>query len=300
MRMLIPIFAFAAFGVLALTAYRVRFARLRRLGRLVEAGAACNRAFALQKDAVSSILPRGLIRNLNLLGIEPGMRGVAATAGALLLAALLGLLLLGPVAAAGLTAAFAVGGLTMLNLLGRRRLSDLAALMPGFFDRVRQLLVVGNSLPTAFARSVQGAQPRLARAFAPAMRRLGNGASFTESIRYSADEIDLYEVRLFATAVAANMRFGGSFTHSLGNLVSYLRKRASIERELRASTAQIRASAWVLGLLAPLVAALIVAQNQDYARWFLVHPTGNAMLIYCILSQLAGAVAMRAIVRTVY
>jgi tight adherence protein B len=170
--------------------------------------------------------------------------------------------------------------------------------LPSFFDRVRQMLIIGNSLPTAFARTVQGAQPRLTVFFAPTLRRMSNGVSCSESIRQSAEDIDLYEMRLFAAAVATNMRFGGSLTHSLNNLVSYLSKRASIERELRANTTQIRVSAWVLGLLPMLVAGLIVFQNRDYARWFIVNPTGKHMLLYCIVSQIVGACLMRAVVRT--
>ena len=182
----------------------------------------------------------------------------------------------------------------VLNLLAARRVAELGALMPAFFDRVRQLLVIGNSLPTAFMRAVQGAQPRLTAFFAPTLRRMGNGAGFSESIRQAADDIDLYEMRLFAAAVAANMRFGGSLTHALGNLVSYLRKRSAIERELRANTAQIRTSAWVLALLPMVVAGLIIFQNQDYARWFTTHPAGKHMLVYCFFSQIIGAFLMRA------
>ncbi len=102
-------------------------------------------------------------------------------------------------------------------------------------------------------------------------------------MKQSADVIDLYEMHLFAAAVATNVRFGGSLSQALGNLVSYLRKRAAIERELRANTAQIRASAWVLGLLPMLVGGTIVLQNQEYARWFIDTKTGLHMLIYCII-----------------
>ncbi len=157
--------------------------------------------------------------------------------------------------------------------------------MPGFLDRVRQLLSVGNSLPVAFARAVQGAPAPLGSFFAPALRRMNNGASFLDTIHQSANDIDLYEMRLFAAAVTVNTRFGGSLTHSLNNLVLYLRKRTSIERELRASTTQIRASAWCLALLPVGVATMILMQNPEYATWFLAHPTGRWMLGYCILSQ---------------
>jgi len=191
-------------------------------------------------------------------------------------------------------------GYALLNVTAGRRVAQAAALLPGFFERVRQLLTIGNSLPMAFARAVQSSQPVLLQFFAPTMRRLNNGASFSETVQQCAEEANVYELRLFAAAVTTNMRFGGSLTHSLTNLVAYLRKRASIERELRSSTAQIRASAWVLGLLPFLVASLIVGQNREYARWFVSHPTGKMMLVYCVVSQILGAIVMRKIVRTKY
>jgi tight adherence protein B len=237
-----------------------------------------------------------------------GMRrrlGIRATVGQIALA-LLGVLLAGMAAAffigvapaAALAVALLLLAYAAANILAARRLNRLGGQMPGFFDRVRQLLSAGNSLPTAFVRAVQGSQPALADFFAPTVRRLHNGAGFADSIAQCAAEWDLYELDLFSAAVTANTRFGGSLGHSLSNLVAYLRRRAAIERELRSSTSQIRASAWVLGLLPSLVAAAIVTQNRDYASWFLVHAAGRLMLIYCGVSQLTGAILMRMIVRT--
>jgi tight adherence protein B len=288
----------AALGLMAM-ARRARVEKLARLRDLIDAGR--KRAWDAAQErflTVDRILPRALLRNLHLLGLEPDLRGisVAATAGLALIVA--AGLLFGVLAALALASTALAAGVMALNMLAARRLAELGAQLPGFFDRVRQLLIIGNSLPTAFNRSVQGAPPRLRHFFAPTVRRMGNGASFSESIGQCVDDIDLYEMRLFAAAVATNMRFGGSLTHSLGNLVSYLRKRASIERELRASTTQIRFSAWVLGLLPVLVAGLVVFQNQEYAHWFISHPTGKRMLAYCVISQLAGALMMRLVVRT--
>jgi tight adherence protein B len=238
------------------------------------------------------------MRNLHLLGMEPDLRNIGAAFAACCAIMAGAAMLFGPLLTLAVAAAFLAVGLVTLNILAARRMAELGGLLPSFFDRVRQLLIIGNSLPTAFARSVQGAPPRLRHYFGPTVRRLSNGASFSESIAQCADDIDLYEMRLFAAAVATNMRFGGSLTHSLGNLVAYLRKRASIERELRASTTQIRVSAWVLGLLPMMVAGLIVFQNPDYAHWFIANPTGRRMLVYCIVSQFAGVLLMRLIVRT--
>jgi tight adherence protein B len=298
MSTLLAVLLVAVALVMALASRRERSGKMQRLRHLVVKPKRLAGGEAEDSASIQRFLPRNVVRNLHLLGIAADAKnGVLFFATGTLLA-------MGAWLYAGFPAGVAVASLysaiaiMMLNLLGARRVAELGALLPSFFDRVRQMLIVGNSLPTAFTRTVQDAQPRLQAFFAPALRRMSNGASCAESIRQSAEDIDLYEMRLFAAAVATNMRFGGSLTHSLNNLVGYLSKRASIERELRANTAQIRFSAWILGLLPILVAGLIVFQNRDYARWFIVNPAGKHMLLYSIVSQIVGACFMRATVRT--
>ena len=296
MRLLLALLLLAGLVAFAMVR-RSRAAGLSRLEALIGAPAA---GIAARPAAIAMerMLPRSVVRNLHILGIEPSPREVLPGLVMAGLAVLIVAVLVGPPTALGLSAIVLLVGFATLSITADRRIREIGALMPGFLDRVRQLLSVGNSLPVAFTRAVHGAQPRLAGFFAPALRRMHNGASFPDAIQQSANDIDLYEVRLFSAAVTVNTRFGGSLTHTLNNLVHYLRKKASIERELRASTTQIRASAWVLALLPVGVAAMIVMQNFGYASWFLSNPTGRWMLGYCVLSQAAGILLMRLIVRT--
>ena len=298
MSILVLVLSVAAALAIALTAYRARTLKRHRLTELVGADPLQATPHHEQRKLSERLLPQTIGRHLRLLGIEPRPDEFALVVGGMgVVAALVGALW-GILPALALVAALLVLGAMILNILANRRIAELGAMMPGFFDRIRQLIIVGNSLPTAFARAMRGAQPRLVAFFAPTLRRIGNGASFSESIKQSAEDIDLYEMHLFATAVSANTRFGGSLTHALGNLVNYLRKRSSIERELRANTAQIRFSAWLLALLPLLVASLIIAQNPEYARWFVTDPVGRWLLTYCIVSQVVGAIIMRLIIRT--
>lgn len=296
MRLLLALLLLAGLVAFAMVR-RSRAAGLSRLEALIGAPAA---GIAARPAAIAMerMLPRSVVRNLHILGIEPSPREVLPGLVMAGLAVLIVAVLVGPPTALGLSAIVLLVGFATLSITADRRIREIGALMPGFLDRVRQLLSVGNSLPVAFTRAVHGAQPRLAGFFAPALRRMHNGASFPDVIQQSANDIDLYEVRLFSAAVTVNTRFGGSLTHTLNNLVHYLRKKASIERELRASTTQIRASAWVLALLPVGVAAMIVMQNFGYASWFLSNSTGRWMLGYCVLSQAAGILLMRLIVRT--
>jgi tight adherence protein B len=289
----------AAAGVL-LFAQQARASQIRRLNVLVDTpqAALANGESRNQTSLLEYYMPRSLFRKFHLLGIEPTAGQLAIVASAFAFFVMLIATIAGTLSAIALAVGVLLFGAIALNFLANRKVNALGVLMPGFFDRVRQLLVIGNSLPTAFARAIHGAQPQLAAFFAPTIRRIGNGAGFAESIRQSADDIGIYEMHLFATAVSTNMRFGGSLTHALNNLIAYLRKRSAIDRELRASTSQIRFSAWVLAALPILVAGLIVSQNTEYAQWFIADPLGRWLLVYCIVSQILGILVMRAITKT--
>ncbi|PKQ04456.1 MAG: hypothetical protein CVT73_13450 [Alphaproteobacteria bacterium HGW-Alphaproteobacteria-12] len=186
----------------------------------------------------------------------------------------------------------------VVDYRARQRMNTLSDAMLGYFDRVRQLLVVGNSLSVALSRATQSSPPIIVQFFSPTMRRIANGAGVTESIGQLADELDLYELRLFGAAVETNLRFGGSLTAILANLIENIRRRAAVMREVRVSTSQIRASAWVLGLLPMIVASVVMVQSPDYVRWFIDNPSGQTLLIYCAVSQVLGAVMMRGVVKS--
>jgi len=197
-----------------------------------------------------------------------------------------------------LTLSIALVIAAVVDYRARQRMNALSDAMLGYFDRVRQLLVVGNSLSVALSRATQSSPPIVVEFFSPTMRRIANGAGVTESIGQLADELDLYELRLFGAAVETNLRFGGSLTAILANLIENIRRRAAVLREVRVSTSQIRASAWVLGLLPMVVASVVMVQSPDYVRWFIDNPSGQTLLIYCAVSQVLGAVMMRGVVKS--
>lgn len=188
----------------------------------------------------------------------------------------------------------------IIDYRARQRMNALSDAMLGYFDRVRQLLVIGNSLSVALAGATQSSPPIVVEFFTPTVRRIANGAGVAESVSHLAEELGLHELKLFSTAIEANLRFGGSLTSILANLIENIRRRASVMREMRVSTSQIRASAWVLGLLPMIVASIVMVQSPDYVRWFIDEPVGRQLLIYCAVSQVLGAFMMRSVVRANY
>jgi tight adherence protein B len=295
----IALFCFAAAGLLVarMVAAHIRVADLRRLKDLLDVHA----EKVLQPHAgLMKRLPPFLERKLVRAGWEPSRRQIMAGAAVMSLAILTATIIAGMLG--GLLSAVTLVLLVLVALEYRAgiRMRLLSDCMLGFLERMRQLLSVGNSLSMALERTVENSPPIVTQCLAPTVRRIANGSGVAESLERAAAEMDIYELHLLATATRTNMRFGGSMTTILRNIIENIRRRASIERELRANTTQIRASAWVLALLPVLVATLVILTNRDYSRWFLATEKGHHMLAYAVCSQIAGAMCMRMIIRTRY
>ena len=296
---LIALSCLAAAGLLVarMAAAHVRLADLRRLKGLLDVHAEKS---SQSPTGAARWLPSFLERRLARAGWEPSRRQLIAGSAVMFLAVLLATVMAGPLA--GLLTAVTLALLVLVALEYRAgvRARLFSECMLGFLERMRQLLSVGNSLSVALERAVENSPLIVIQCLTPTLRRIANGSGVAESLERAAAEMDLYELHLLATATRTNLRFGGSMTAILRNIIENIRRRASIERELRANTTQVRASAWVLALLPVLVATLVILTNRDYSRWFLATEKGHVMLAYAICSQIAGAMCMRMIIRTRY
>jgi tight adherence protein B len=250
--------------------------------------------------SIDRLVPRALARRCHQAGWIPQVRDLVVMLAGLVSATALAAWRFGALTGVLTCLAVLLAAGALLEMRARRRMRALSDAMLGFLERVRQLITVGNSLATALERAVANSPPVVALALAPTIRRIHNGGGVAESLERCAEELDIYELNLLATAARTNLRFGGSMTQILRNMIENIRRRSAVERELRADTTQIRASAWVLGLLPVVVGGVVMFSNRDYARWFLETDSGHRMIVYAVLSQLIGVWLMRMVVRTRY
>ncbi|HEY4266489.1 MAG TPA: type II secretion system F family protein [Micropepsaceae bacterium] len=287
--------AFSGLLLARLAAARSRLSDLRRLDTVLAAA-----PHMAQDTKSESRLPPFVSGILARAGWEPTRRQIVTGAAAMLLLALTAMIASGPLAAISSALTSVLLGFAFLEYRAAARIRLLAQSMLGFLERIRQLLSVGNSLAVALDRAVENSPPIVGQCLTPTLRRIANGSGVAESLERCAAELDLYELHLLATATRTNLRFGGSMSAILRNIIDNIRKRTSIERELRANTTQIRASAWVLALLPLLVATLVMVTNRDYARWFLSTEKGHGMILYAVASQILGVACMQFVTRTRY
>ncbi len=185
------------------------------------------------------------------------------------------------------------GAWFMLEFFAGRRLKGFVESLPAFFDRVRQLVVVGNTLQQALSRATETAPPEVQRYFVPLVRRLRHGSSVPEALQWMSNRLDLPELHMFTSAVDTNIRYGGRISDILENLIRILRDRSKVERELRSATAETRMSAQVLMGLPIVVAIAILFVNPGYLPYFWEEESGQNMLMLIIGLQCAGVYAMQ-------
>lgn len=165
----------------------------------------------------------------------------------------------------------------ILELLAARRLAEFRETLPGYFERVRQLLLIGNTLQQALGRAMGAASEPSKRYLDPMVRRVDHGATVAEAVGWLAVRIDVPELHMFHTAIDTNLRYGGRITDILGNLIGLLKDQDRVRRELSAATSETRGSATVLTALPFVIGGGFAIINPAYISFFFVESTGHLL-----------------------
>lgn len=193
-----------------------------------------------------------------------------------------------------------IGSLSYVEWRAARRMDALFLALPGFLDNVRQLVTIGNSVQQAFEKAIQMAPYPVARPMRITLHQLRHGVPLTDCLTNLADRLQIVELHMLASAVQANLRFGGRISDVLANLVRVYRDRQRVERELKAATSETRTSALVLAIIPAALIALLAAINPDYFKFFLETEDGRKMLAFCVGMQGMGILMMRRMARVRY
>jgi tight adherence protein B len=254
-------------------AARRRAARLaprrpRALDRLLATTAPGRRLAArLAARLEAADLHRTPAEHLRLVGATAVGGAVAAALWAGPAAALLGL----------------VAGAAGPEVALRRRVASrgvrLAAQLPETLAAMAAPLRAGASLPQALAAAAEEAEPPIAGPLARTVRDLEAGVPQPEALARFAARAGVDEAALAARALRVGRMAGVELARVLDEVAEALRDRERIARELRAATAQARASAAVVALLPIAFLVLSSAGSADQVRFLLGEPAGWGLLV---------------------
>ena len=101
------------------------------------------------------------------------------------------------------------------------------------------------------------------------------------------------EANFFGIVIAIQQKSGGNLSEALGNLSKVLRDRKKMSEKIQAMSMEAKASAGIIGALPPIVMLLVYLTTPNYISLLWTHPTGQLMLVGCVIWMSIGVFVMK-------
>ncbi len=172
-------------------------------------------------------------------------------------------------------------------------------LFPETIDMVIRMLRAGLPITTA-VRSVgnEAAQP-VAAVFTALADRMAIGIAFEDALITAAERVGLADFRFFAVSISLQRATGGNLAATLDILSDLMRKRRAMRLKAKATTGEVRMSAYVLGAIPFFIIGAMLVMSPDYLRPLIVDPRGKVIIAMAVGSLVVGFAIIRQMMRSV-
>jgi tight adherence protein B len=184
-------------------------------------------------------------------------------------------------------ACFLVAPRILLMVQQSRTEKKFIALFPDALDMCVRMLRAG--LPVSAAIRTIGVEgpPPINQVFAVIADRVEIGIPLEEALRMTGKELGLDEFRFFAAVVALQRSTGGNLAQTLELLADMMRKRRTMRLKAKATTSEVRASAYILGSMPFMIIIALLVLSPDYLQPLFTDPRGHV-----VLATAAGSLAL--------
>ncbi|MGH2677850.1 MAG: type II secretion system F family protein [Actinomycetota bacterium] len=221
---------------------------------------------------------------------------VLAIAGCAFLGAAVGELLAGPVAA---LAGAAGGPFVLLSIVARRAAAEQVRAEEHLQEAILALAAAtraGLSIRRAVEEAARDAGPPLDAELARVIDRLDVGDSLESALSSLASRLELRDIGLVVTVLSLHRRTGGDLPAMLEQVAEVVGDRVRSRREVRAITAQGRASGAILAVLPVAFVALLSGTGGEALGAFYRTPLGAGLLLAGLACEALGFWWIRRIV----
>ncbi|SFC50408.1 type II secretion system F family protein [Collimonas sp. OK412] len=171
--------------------------------------------------------------------------------------------------------------------------------LPGFLDTLVRLVTIGNSIGSAFQTGILGTEGPLRVVLDRANRQVQAGVELEHALRQQAAIFRFKELDLVAAVIGVSARFGGRSDLVLERMAAFMRDLEHAQNELSALSAEIRLSAWIMGILPVAIGMFLIIFNNDMFVNMWHDPIGKKMLIGAVLLEMMGGYGLFRLARTV-
>ena len=200
----------------------------------------------------------------------------------------------GLIAAVGL--AFAAGfGLPRwgLSFLKTRREKAFLKALPDAVDVIVRGIKAGLPLFESIKVVAADAPEPLKGEFLAIIETQAIGMPLGEACARLFERMPVPEANFFGIVIAIQQKSGGNLSEALGNLSKVLRDRKKMAEMIQAMSMEAKASAGIIGSLPPIVMLLVYLSTPDYISLLWTHPTGQLMLVGCVVWMSIGIFVMK-------
>jgi tight adherence protein B len=122
------------------------------------------------------------------------------------------------------------------------------------------------------------------------------GMPLPDALKAFAARVPLLDARFFITAVLTQREAGGNLAEVLDNLAGLIRERSRVKRQVRVTSAHGRITGWVLSMMPPALFIIMMLVAPEHMNTFVSDPLGVRMIIFALVLQVIGTLAIRKIV----
>ena len=192
--------------------------------------------------------------------------------------------------------AFAAGfGLPrwLLSFLKKRREKAFLKALPDAVDVIVRGIMAGLPLFESL-KVVAGDSPEPLRGeFNAIIETQAIGIPLGDACTRLYERMPVPEANFFGIVIAIQQKSGGNLSEALGNLSKVLRDRKKMAEKIQAMSMEAKASAAIIGARPPIVRILVYLTTPDYISLLWTHPTGQLMLVGCVIWMSIGILVMK-------
>src|SRR3982750_1056896 len=175
----------------------------------------------------------------------------------------------------------------------RRREAKFLKALPDAVDVIVRGIKAGLPLFESIKVVAADAPEPLRSEFLSIIETQAIGMPLGEACTRLYDRMPLPEANFFGIVISIQQKSGGNLSEALGNLSKVLRDRKKMKEKIQAMSMEAKASAGIIGSLPPIVMFLVYLTTPGYISMLWTHPTGQLMLVGCVVWMSIGIMVMK-------
>ena len=187
-------------------------------------------------------------------------------------------------------------GLWSINRQIAKRNAAFLNSFPDALDMIVRSVRSGYPMNSAVRMVADNMQPPVSTEFKQVADEIAYGSTLIEALQRLIQRIDEPDVHFFVVVLTVQQDIGGNLSEVLNNLAGIIRKRKHLRMKIKAISSEGRTTAWVLGSMPVVEAALISVVNPDHLTPLFNTSVGNTMLAATVAVISLGVFVVRQMV----